>query len=143
MHTYDNCVSNQTDSLLNALNSPQDFLDGMTSDEIYDEYGKEYSLKKCDFNQIMLDDIPQGTGLTFIAIAGAVVHLPGSYIFAILFYALIAVLAVGSMIGTLEGVLTPIADFFWKIPKIRLMTLLCVIHFVIGILFTTGAGINA
>lgn len=69
-----------------------------------------------------------------------------SFIFAILFYALISLLAMGSMIGTLEGVLTPVADFFQnfeqlrKIPKKIIMLFLCIIHFAIGIIFTTRAG---
>ena len=81
-----------------------------STEEIYNEFGKELNLVKCDFEEILLDDIPQGTGLTFIAIARAVVDIPASFIFAILFYALITMLGIGSMLGTLEGVLTPVVD---------------------------------
>ena len=118
MKTYEVCVHNQTDHVLNALNVPEDFFTGMTSDSIYEEYGAQFSLEECDFDKILIENIPQGTGLTFITIADAVANLPGSYIFAVLFYALMSLLAIGSMIGTLEGVLTPVADVFVNIPKV-------------------------
>ena len=146
MQSYTTCVSNQTDYLLNELNVPQDFFGDKSNDEIYNEYSDSFSLRQCDFDQIVLEDIPQGTGLTFIAIARAVVYLPGSYVLAILFYSLITMLGIGTMIGTLEGVLTPVADLFANykslksIPKSGIMFGLCIIHFAIGILFTTGAG---
>jgi solute carrier family 6 amino acid/orphan transporter-like 15/16/17/18/20 len=50
------------------------------------------------------------------------------------------------MIGTLEGVLTPIADAFLNydslknVSKRSIMLVLCILHFSIGVLFTTGAG---
>ena len=114
--SYSRCISNQTDFVLTFLNQPEDFLNGNSTEEIFDTYADDIfaetnlNLTSCDFKTILIEDIPQGTGLTFIAIARAVVPLPASFIFAILFYVLITMLGIGSMIGTLEGVLTPIAD---------------------------------
>jgi len=76
MGTYNDCVAIQTDAVLNQINQPEDFLDGKSWDAIYEEYGNKLNLTNCDFAKILVDDIPQGTGLTFIAIARAVVAFP-------------------------------------------------------------------
>ena len=117
-----------------------------TFDSIEQEYFDVLELEKCNFEDILINDAPQGTALTFISIADAVVDFPVSWLFALLFYGLITLLGIGSMIGTFEGVLTPIWDalkgtkFENKIPKSILVLILAVIHLVIGFLFTTDAG---
>ena len=52
----------------------------------------------------------QGPGLTFIAFTEAIVKMPVSPLWAVLFFAMLLTLGLGSMFGTLEGVLTPLFD---------------------------------
>jgi len=69
------------------------------------------------------EDTPSGTGLIFIAVAEAVVDLPGSFILSMIFFFMVILLGLGSMVGTFEGVITPLYDAMqesnkWrKIPK--------------------------
>ncbi|KAF3833653.1 hypothetical protein F7725_024857 [Dissostichus mawsoni] len=67
------------------------------------------NLKHCDL-QIFLDESASGTGLAFIVITEAVIEMPGSQIWAILFFVMLFSLGLSSMFGTIEGVLTPINE---------------------------------
>ena len=59
---------------------------------------------------------------------------------------LITILGIGSMIGTFEGVLTPINETFSKhptlkkIPKSMVCLLTVILHFLLGLIFCTDAG---
>ncbi|XP_073319252.1 inactive sodium-dependent neutral amino acid transporter B(0)AT3-like [Pagrus major] len=66
-------------------------------------------LRVCDL-QRFLDQSASGTGLAFIAFTEAVLEMPGSQVWAILFFVMLFSLGLSSMFGTIEGVLTPIKD---------------------------------
>lgn len=51
-----------------------------------------------------------GPGLTFIAFTEAIVKMPASPIWSVLFFCMLLTLGLGSMFGTLEGVITPFYD---------------------------------
>ena len=51
-----------------------------------------------------------GPGLTFIAFTEAIVRMPASPIWSVLFFCMLLTLGMGSMFGTLEGVITPFYD---------------------------------
>ena len=58
----------------------------------------------------------QGTGLAFIAFTEAMTHFPASPFWSVLFFLMLINLGLGSMIGTMAGITTPITDTF-KVPK--------------------------
>ena len=65
------------------------------------------------FPHYFLASLPQsasGTGLAFIVFSEAVIEMPGSQIWAILFFVMLFSLGLSSMFGNIEGVLTPIND---------------------------------
>ena len=62
----------------------------------------------------IVGDSPAGTGLIFIAVAETVQDFPGSFILSILFFFMVITLGLGSMIGTAEGVITPVYDLLHK-----------------------------
>uniref|UniRef100_A0A8C9Y025 Transporter n=1 Tax=Sander lucioperca TaxID=283035 RepID=A0A8C9Y025_SANLU len=66
-------------------------------------------LTHCDL-QTFLDQSASGTGLAFIVFTEAVIEMPGSQIWAILFFVMLFSLGLSSMFGNIEGVLTPIND---------------------------------
>uniref|UniRef100_A0A8D0A4K5 Transporter n=1 Tax=Sander lucioperca TaxID=283035 RepID=A0A8D0A4K5_SANLU len=101
-------------------------------------------LTHCDL-QTFLDQSASGTGLAFIVFTEAVIEMPGSQIWAILFFVMLFSLGLSSMFGNIEGVLTPINDLKlvpkW-IPK-ELLTgasIICLVAFLTALIFTLGSG---
>lgn len=58
----------------------------------------------------------QGTGLAFIAFTEAMTHFPASPFWSVMFFLMLINLGLGSMIGTMSGITTPIIDTF-KVRK--------------------------
>ncbi|KAL6100051.1 slc6a18 [Pungitius sinensis] len=99
-------------------------------------------LRECDL-QTFLDESASGTGLVFIVFTEAVVSMPGSQIWAVLFFVMLFTLGLSSMFGLIEGVLTPVHDlklFPRWIPKELITAGLCVVSFLTALIFTAGSG---
>uniref|UniRef100_A0A8D3BPH4 Transporter n=1 Tax=Scophthalmus maximus TaxID=52904 RepID=A0A8D3BPH4_SCOMX len=77
-------------------------------------------LRHCDLNTF-LDQSASGTGLAFIVFAEAVIAMPGSQVWAILFFVMLLSLGLSSMFGNIEGVLNPIHDSIWsfRLPAVQ------------------------
>lgn len=88
----------------------------------------------------MLSNAAEGTGLAFIVFTQAIVELPGSPFWAVLFFTMLLSLGLGSQIGILEGMLCTIfdIDFFKRIRKPILTGVVCGFCFTVGLIFTTG-----
>uniref|UniRef100_UPI003AAF027F sodium-dependent neutral amino acid transporter B(0)AT3-like n=1 Tax=Centroberyx gerrardi TaxID=166262 RepID=UPI003AAF027F len=99
-------------------------------------------LKTCDL-QTFLDQSASGTGLAFIVFTEAVINMPGSQVWAVLFFVMLFSLGLSSMFGNLEGVLTPLLDLHmvpsWM-PKEIFTGLICLTSFVAALIFTLGSG---
>ena len=54
--------------------------------------------------------VASGAGLTFIAFTEAITQMPVPHLWAILFFMMLITLGLGSMFGTMEGVVTPLFD---------------------------------
>nr|XP_023673445.1 sodium-dependent neutral amino acid transporter B(0)AT3-like [Paramormyrops kingsleyae] len=100
------------------------------------------NLKHCDI-QTFLDQSASGTGLAFIVFTEAVIEMPASQVWAVLFFIMLFSLGLSSMFGNLEGVLAPLQDLHmvpkWM-PKEILTGLICLVSFAIGLIFTMGSG---
>ncbi|XP_062291547.1 inactive sodium-dependent neutral amino acid transporter B(0)AT3 [Scomber scombrus] len=99
-------------------------------------------LRHCDL-QTFLDQSASGTGLAFIVFTEAVLEMPGSQAWAILFFIMLFSLGLSSMFGNLEGVLNPINDLNlvpkW-IPNELVTGSICLISFLMALIFTQGSG---
>uniref|UniRef100_A0A3B1JLT1 Transporter n=1 Tax=Astyanax mexicanus TaxID=7994 RepID=A0A3B1JLT1_ASTMX len=84
-----------------------------------------------------------GTGLAFIVFTEAVIEMPGSQVWAVLFFVMLFSLGLSSMFGNLEGVLTPLLDLNmvpkW-IPKELFTGVICIVSFLVALIFTMGSG---
>ncbi|KAL1115171.1 hypothetical protein AAG570_007202 [Ranatra chinensis] len=100
-----------------------------------------FGIEACSLQE-QLDQAAEGTGLAFIVFTQAIVELPGAPFWAIIFFLMLLSLGIGSQIGILEGMLCTIfdIDFFKRIRKQYLTGFVCLICFVFGLLFTSGAG---
>lgn len=101
----------------------------------------DWKFQRCDL-ETMLSDVGEGTGLAFIIFTQAIVELPGSPFWAVLFFTMLLSLGLGSQIGILEGMLCTIfdIDIFKRIRKPYLTGFVCGFCFIVGLIFTTGAG---
>ncbi|XP_036963461.1 sodium-dependent neutral amino acid transporter B(0)AT2 [Acanthopagrus latus] len=86
-----------------------------------------------------LNKAVQGTGLAFIAFTEAMTHFPASPFWSVMFFLMLVNLGLGSMFGTIEGILTPLIDTF-KVRKEFLTVGVCVLAFSIGLLFVQRSG---
>ena len=59
----------------------------------------------------------QGTGLAFIVFTEAIINMPGSPVWSVLFFLMLLTLGLGTMFGTIEGVTTPLFDLGLRISK--------------------------
>ncbi|XP_029506402.1 inactive sodium-dependent neutral amino acid transporter B(0)AT3 [Oncorhynchus nerka] len=102
----------------------------------------DLTLKTCDL-QTFLDQSASGTGLAFIVFTEAVISMPGSQVWAVLFFIMLFSLGLSSMFGNLEGVLTPLHDLKlvpkWM-PNELFTALICLVSFLVALIFTMGSG---
>ncbi|XP_072880334.1 sodium-dependent neutral amino acid transporter B(0)AT3-like isoform X2 [Hemitrygon akajei] len=99
-------------------------------------------LKNCDL-QNFLDQGASGTGLAFIVFTEAIVRMPVPQVWAILFFIMIFTLGLSSMFGSIESILTPLLDlnvFPKYIPKEMITAMICLVSFLIALIFTTSSG---
>lgn len=100
------------------------------------------NLKTCDL-QTFLDQSASGTGLAFIVFTEAVIRMPGSQVWSVLFFVMLFSLGLSSMFGNLEGVLTPLLDLHmvphWM-PKEIFTGLMCLTSFTVALIFTLSSG---
>ncbi|XP_076776226.1 sodium-dependent neutral amino acid transporter B(0)AT2 [Arvicanthis niloticus] len=86
-----------------------------------------------------LNKAVQGTGLAFIAFTEAMTHFPASPFWSVMFFLMLINLGLGSMFGTIEGIITPIVDTF-KVRKEILTVICCLLAFCIGLMFVQRSG---
>ncbi|XP_042361938.1 inactive sodium-dependent neutral amino acid transporter B(0)AT3 [Plectropomus leopardus] len=100
------------------------------------------NLTHCNL-QTFLDQSASGTGLAFIVFSEAVIEMPGSQIWAILFFIMLFSLGLTSMFGNIEGVLNPVRELKlvpkW-IPNELVTAAICLVSFLIALIFTLGSG---
>jgi len=139
LYSLPNEMYSSYDELYTSLSEqyPEDF----ASDEIVTQ---NFGSIKCDFEGILIGDSPSGTGLIFIAVAETVQDLPGSFILSVLFFFMVITLGLGSMIGSAEGVVTPVYDLLrskgFKVKKPVVVAVFSIILFGAGVVLTTPGG---
>lgn len=90
--------------------------------------------------ELELKEAVSGPGLAFIAFTEAMIHMPAGPLWSILFFAMLINLGLGSMFGTLEGIITPLRDLGLNIRKELVVAILCFFSFGVGVLFTLRSG---
>ncbi|KAM7412043.1 hypothetical protein PAMA_021829 [Pampus argenteus] len=137
-----------TDVLSKELIPPHINFSHLSSQDYAEMYSvikmvKEDSFERLGLDPCVLEDelnkAVQGTGLAFIAFTEAMTHFPASPFWSVMFFFMLINLGLGSMIGTMTGITTPILDTF-KIRKEILCVACCVIAFLLGLLFVQRSG---
>ncbi|XP_037096338.1 sodium-dependent neutral amino acid transporter SLC6A17 [Syngnathus acus] len=151
------CVVENAEKILVYLNTsvlskelipPHINFSHLTTQDYAEMYGVIKTVKDENFAQLGLDSCVledelnkavQGTGLAFIAFTEAMTHFPASPFWSVMFFFMLINLGLGSMIGTMTGITTPILDAF-KIRKEILCVVCCIIAFLLGLLFVQRSG---
>eukprot|EP00039_Didymoeca_costata_P010811 m.146420 g.146420 ORF g.146420 m.146420 type:complete len:612 (+) comp14970_c0_seq4:217-2052(+) len=87
------------------------------------------------------DVVSSGPGLAFEVYPEAVLQLPLSVFWAILFFLMLLTLGLDSMFGTVEGILTIILDMNKNLNKTAVVIGICALSFLCGLIFTCQAGV--
>ncbi|XP_024125295.1 sodium-dependent neutral amino acid transporter SLC6A17 [Oryzias melastigma] len=151
------CVSENAEKILGFLNSnvlshdlipPHVNFSRLTTSEYAEIYGVIKTVKEDGFARLglypcLLEDelnkAVQGTGLAFIAFTEAMTHFPASPFWSVMFFFMLINLGLGSMIGTMTGITTPVLDAY-KVQKELFTVCCCIVAFLCGLLFVQRSG---
>uniref|UniRef100_A0A667XJA0 Transporter n=1 Tax=Myripristis murdjan TaxID=586833 RepID=A0A667XJA0_9TELE len=115
-----------------------EYLNGTYPDEV-----SSLSLSLCNL-KTFLDQSASGTGLAFIVFTEAVIAMPGSQVWAVLFFIMLFSLGLSTMFGNLEGVLNPLQELNmvpkWIAKEFLTGQQFCLICFLLSLIFTLGSG---
>ncbi|XP_023274469.1 sodium- and chloride-dependent transporter XTRP3 [Seriola lalandi dorsalis] len=147
---YENCLERTRVLLLNTFNLAEDTI---TMDTVYEwteklnaTYPQQFAeiankLETCDLES-ELDTAVEGTGLAFIVYSEAIKNMPVSQLWSVLYFVMLLLLGMGSMLGNVTAIITPLRDF--KIVSCMsnelFNGLVCLFCLLLGLGFTTPSG---
>ncbi|XP_061429432.1 sodium-dependent neutral amino acid transporter B(0)AT3-like [Lethenteron reissneri] len=100
------------------------------------------ALRYCDL-QDFLNQAASGTGLAFIIFTEAIVNMPGSQVWSVLFFIMLFMLGLSTMFGNIEGIINPLTDLGVipkSMPKEAVTGVLCLACMLLGLVFTLSSG---
>ena len=93
-------------------------------------------------NSLGIEEVAtSGPGLAFVVFPQALALMPLSWFFAILFFLMLFTLGIDSAFSLIEAVNTAIKDRYPKVSKNKIAIAVCVVSFILGVIFVTGAGL--
>ncbi|XP_042331391.1 sodium- and chloride-dependent transporter XTRP3 [Sceloporus undulatus] len=148
---YENCVNKVILLLTNFFDLEEGSL---TMENLEDmkhvlasTHPREYAdllpqIKNCSL-EAELDTAVQGTGLAFIVYSEAIKNMEVSQLYSVLYFIMLLLLGLGSMLGNTAAILTPLTDSNFlssHVPREMISGGVCIINCFIGLLFTMQAG---
>ncbi|XP_059205536.1 sodium-dependent neutral amino acid transporter B(0)AT1-like [Centropristis striata] len=147
---YDNCISDNILTLLNAFNLPEDSITPDNYESAFKHLNSSshdivlgLDIKTCDMQKLLSDGV-EGTGLAFIVFTEAITKMPGSPVWSVLFFVMLLCLGISTLFGNIEGVVVPLKDLNMlpkKWPQEALTGVTCAVAFIICLLFAQNSGI--
>lgn len=149
MEKFDDCMEGNILELTNAFNYPEN---SITETNYKDMLGflnssspgvvEGLSLQICDL-QTFLSQGVEGTGLAFIVFTEAIIKMPFSPLWAVLFFVMLFCLGLSTMFGNIEGVVVPLQDLNLlpkKWPKELYTGVVCLVSCCLGLIFAMQSG---
>ncbi|XP_058534566.1 sodium- and chloride-dependent transporter XTRP3 [Ochotona princeps] len=148
---YESCLKKVILLLTNTFDLEDGFLTAANLEQVKDylaaTYPSEYSalfphIQNCSL-EAELDTAVQGTGLAFIVYTEAIKNMEVSQLWSVLYFFMLLLLGVGSMLGNTAAILTPLTDSKFissLLPKEAISGLVCLINCAVGMVFTMEAG---
>ncbi|XP_071769165.1 sodium- and chloride-dependent transporter XTRP3 [Centroberyx gerrardi] len=148
---YESCLERVRLLLLNAFNLAEDTINMENVYEWIEKLNSTYPeqfagladrLETCDL-EAELDTAVEGTGLAFIVYSEAIKNMPLSQLWSVLYFFMLLLLGMGSMLGNITAIITPLRDFQVLSRNISSETfngLVCLFCLLLGLGFTTRSG---
>ncbi|XP_030641183.1 sodium- and chloride-dependent transporter XTRP3 [Chanos chanos] len=148
---YESCLERVRVLLLNTFDLSEDAVSINNITEWITQLNQTYpdqiaglgaKLESCDL-EAELDTAVEGTGLAFIVYSEAIKNMPVSQFWSVLYFIMLLLLGMGSMLGNVTAIITPLSDF--KILSRNLSNetingLVCLFCLLLGFGFTTRSG---
>uniref|UniRef100_A0A8C5G4N4 Transporter n=1 Tax=Gouania willdenowi TaxID=441366 RepID=A0A8C5G4N4_GOUWI len=147
---YEKCLDKTRLLLLNFFNLAEDTI---SIDNVLEWIEKLNATYPMEFAQIStklencslereLDTAVEGTGLAFIVYSEAITNMPLSQLWSVLYFIMLLLLGMGSMLGNIMAIITPLQDFkvFSSISTELFNGLVCLFCMLLGLGFTTPSG---
>ncbi|XP_034279188.1 orphan sodium- and chloride-dependent neurotransmitter transporter NTT5 [Pantherophis guttatus] len=102
---------------------------------------QEWKLGDCRVEDEMNKGV-EGTGLAFITFTEAMTLFPTAPFWSMLFFFMLLNLGLSTMLGNMQGIITPLLDNFQSLQRRRTLftVLCCMIGFLLGLIFVQGSG---
>ncbi|XP_053182513.1 sodium- and chloride-dependent transporter XTRP3-like [Scomber japonicus] len=147
---YEDCLERTRVLLLNAFSLAED---SITLDNVFEwieklntTYPQQFAelankLENCDLES-ELDTAVEGTGLAFIVYSEAIKNMPVSQVWSVLYFIMLLLLGMGSMLGNITAIITPLRDFklISRMSNEMFNGLVCLFCLLLGLGFTTTSG---
>ncbi|XP_069032615.1 sodium-dependent neutral amino acid transporter B(0)AT1-like [Embiotoca jacksoni] len=147
---FDTCISENIMRLSNAFDLPEDSITINNYDAAFTHLNSSYSdiipgldIRTCDMQRLLSEGV-EGTGLAFIVFTEAIIKMPGSPIWSVLFFIMLLCLGLSTLFGNIEGVVMPLKDLNVlprKWPHEVVTGVTCFVSFIITLLFAQNSGI--
>lgn len=148
---YESCLERMRVLLLNTFDLAEDTINigniNHWISELNSTHPDEFAslagrLETCDL-EVELDTAVEGTGLAFIVYSEAIKNMPASQLWSVLYFIMLLLLGMGSMLGNVTAIITPLRDFKVLSQNISNETfngLVCLFCLLLGLGFTTRSG---
>ncbi|KAM9185828.1 sodium- and chloride-dependent transporter XTRP3 isoform 1-T1 [Dugong dugon] len=148
---YENCLQKVILLLTNSFDLEDGFLTASNLEQVKtylaSAYPSKYNevfpqIKNCSLES-ELNTAVQGTGLSFIVYTEAIKNMEVSQLWSVLYFFMLLMLGIGSMLGNTAAILTPLTDskvISSYLPKEAISGLVCLVNCAIGMVFTMESG---
>ncbi|XP_062322453.1 sodium- and chloride-dependent transporter XTRP3-like [Osmerus eperlanus] len=148
---YETCLERMRVLFLNTFDLAEDSITMETVDHWALELNRTQpdlfasiasKLESCSL-EAELDTAVEGTGLAFIVYSEAIKNMPLPQLWSVLYFLMLLLLGMGSMLGNVTAIITPLRDFKVISRNISNETfngLVCVVCLLLGLGFTTRSG---
>ncbi|XP_056142732.1 sodium- and chloride-dependent transporter XTRP3-like [Lampris incognitus] len=148
---YESCLERTRILLLNTFDLAEDTINVTNVhswiEKLNETHPEQFadladSLKPCNL-EAELDTAAEGTGLAFIVYSEAIRNMPLSQLWSVLYFAMLLLLGMGSMVGNITAIITPLRDFRVLSQNLSNETfngLVCLLCLLLGLVFTTRSG---
>ncbi|XP_005946388.1 sodium- and chloride-dependent transporter XTRP3A isoform X1 [Haplochromis burtoni] len=149
---YENCLDRMRLLLLNTFDLAEDAISmdsvlewteklNTTYPEQFAKIADKVREGECNLEK-ELDTAVEGTGLAFIVYSEAIKNMPLPQLWSVLYFFMLLLLGMGSMLGNVTAIITPLRDFkiMSRMSNELFSGLVCVFCLLLGLGFTTTSG---